>query len=238
MGIQNLNASNSSEVIAILPARGGSKGIPRKNLIPFCERPLLGWSIEQCLKSEKIHKTFVTSDSDEILSFAEKQGAYPILRPDSLSQDHSTSESALLHALDVAEKEHVKTVSAVVFLQPTSPLRLPTDIDQALTQFEKSHADSLFSGTPLADCFIWEQTDQGPRSVTYDFSNRKIRQDIQPQYLENGSIYIFKPSLLRTQNNRLGGKIEIFAMQPWQRYEIDEPEDIELCEWHFKRYIL
>ncbi len=98
----------------------------------------------------------------------------------------------------------------------------------------KLNADSLFSSSKLEDFFIWEDNSGTFNSINYDFQNRKRRQDVKPQFLENGSIYIFKPDILKMYNNRLGGKIVTYIMDFWKSYEIDSLEDKDLCEWYFK----
>jgi len=225
------------EIICIIPARGGSKGIPDKNITDFCGKPLLAWSILQAQNAKNVQDVYVTSDSDHILSIAENHAAKIIRRPDELSTDTATSESALLHAIDTIESDGRK-VDLVVFLQATSPLREPRDIDGAIEKLVKEQADSLFSSAKLEDFFIWEKSDQGLVSLNYDYQRRLRRQDIKPQYVENGSIYIFKPEILREHNNRLGGLIATYEMDFWKTWEIDSLEDKALCEWYFGTRIL
>jgi len=216
---------------AIIPARGGSKGIPRKNLIDFCGKPLLAWSIIQACQTSGVDEVYVTSDSDEILSVARQYGALPIKRPDNIAGDTATTESAILHALDMISGP----VDTVVLLQATSPLRKPGDLGAALKQFEKEGVDSLFSGAVLEDFLIWEQgQDKTLSSFNYDFTRRGRRQDRKPQFVENGSFYIFKPSIIREKSNRLGGSIGIYLMDFWQSFEIDNLEDIELLRVLFE----
>lgn len=219
------------KTVAIIPARGGSKGIPRKNLIDFCGKPLLAWSIIQACQTPEVDEVYVTSDSEEILSVAVQYGALPIKRPDEIAGDTATTESALLHALDLIPG----LVGTVVLLQVTSPLRKPDDLSLALKQFNSEGADSLFSGAVLEDFLIWEQgQDKSFSSFNYDYVNRGRRQDRKPQFVENGSLYIFKPSIIREKSNRLGGAIGIYLMDFWQSFEIDNPEDIDLLRVLFE----
>jgi len=220
--------------IAIIPARGGSKGIPQKNIMDFCGKPLLAWSILQAKEAASIDEVFVSSDDDEILKVAVDFGAKPIRRPYELATDTATSEDALLHAIDWVEKEEGFGIDLVVFLQATSPLRESGDIDGAIRKLIDKKADSLFSSALLEDFFIWTKTDQGLQSLNYDYLRRLRRQDVGKQFLENGSIYIFRPDLLRQTNNRLGGRIETYEMDLWKTWEIDSLEDKALCEWYFK----
>ena len=225
---------NDLHVVAIIPARGGSKGLPGKNVRNFCGKPLLAWSIIQCLESQMVDDVYVSSDCDQILSIAESYGAIPIKRPDEFATDTSTSEEALFHALDNIEKK----VDIVVFLQATSPLREVQDIDGAINAMIDQEADSLFSSALLEDFFIFEKEGGSYKSVNFDYTNRPRRQDVTPQYLENGSMYLFKPEVLHQNNNRLGGRIGNFEMDLYKATEIDSKEDWDLCEWFMRRKIL
>lgn len=220
------------KTVAIIPARGGSKGIPRKNLIPFCGKPLVAWSIIQATATPGIDEVYVTSDSEEILAVAGEYGALSIRRPDNLSGDVATSESAVDHALDQIQG----TVSTVFLLQATSPLRKPTDFGKALQQFNDEKLDSLFSGAVLEDFLIWERDEHNRyQSFNYDYTNRGRRQDRKHQYVENGSFYIFKPSVFIHELNRLGGVIGVYLMDFWQSFEIDSSEDVGYIEYIFEK---
>lgn len=223
------------ECIAIIPARGGSKSIPQKNLIDFCDKPLIAWTIEDAIKSKFIRDVYVSTDDRKIGDIARQYGAKVIWRPKKLATDSSSSEEALLHAILKIEKN--KQIDAVVFLQATSPLREDGDIDRAVEKFFSQNADSLFSAAVLKDFCAWKVINGDLKSITYDYKNRGIRQNRAPYYLENGSIYIFKPEILKKGNNRLGGKIAIYEMPYWKSFEIDEMEDIELCEYFMKRIL-
>lgn len=222
--------------VCIIPARGGSKGIPGKNILEIAGKPLLAWSIESALKSETLnHHVYVTSDSADILAVAEKYGAQPISRPDTISGDQASSESALIHAYDEIKKRTSEVIDYIVFLQATSPVRASNDVELALQKIFAEKADSLLSVQPLKDYFIWGQEADSFNSKNFDYKNRKRRQDIETTYLENGSIYIFKPEILLKTNNRLGGKITVFEMSKTHSQQIDEPEDFQLCEYFLKR---
>ncbi len=228
--------NNEKRTICIIPARGGSKGIPGKNLIDFCGRPLLQWSIFQARESGAIDEVYVSSDDRKILETAVAAGASPVERPASLAVDTASSEEALLHALDRAEEEKEKA-DTVVFLQATSPVREAGDIRAALKFFQEQKADSLFSAAVLDDICLWKKKEEALESLTFDYRKRGRRQDRNPYYLENGSIYIFKSDSLRTCKNRLGGKIVVFPMPLWKSFEIDSPADIDLCAHYMRRII-
>jgi N-acylneuraminate cytidylyltransferase len=229
---------SSTGSIAIILARGGSKGIPHKNLINFAGKPLLAWSVLQAKAAKTVDDVYVSSDSNAILDVAARYGAKTIKRPDAFSTDTATSESALLHALDVIAAERGAEPERIVFLQATSPLREPSDIDGAVEAFVSQAADSLFSDAMLDDFCAWHEEDGVLRGKTFDPFNRGRRQDRTPLFLENGSIYVFKPSLLRQAGNRLGGKIARYSMDFWKSFEIDTIENIELCEFYFCKYLL
>ena len=224
----------SNKVVAIIPARGGSKGIPRKNILEFCGRPLIAWSILQAVNTPEIDAVYVTSDDDEILDIATSYGAQKIKRPDEMSGDTSTSESAIAHALQGIEP----APAIILMLQPTSPLRKPDDLSSAVRQFKTEMWDSGFSGAVLEDFLIWKKNERGIlESTNYDYKNRGRRQERKHEYVENGSIYLFKPEILVKNNNRMGGKIGVSLMDFWQSFEIDEPDDWELLETLFKKYL-
>ena len=121
----------------IILARGGSKGIPKKNIINFCGKPLIAWTIENCLNSKNLHKLWVSSDSDEILSVAQSYGSDIIKRPKNLSSDHASSEYGWLHALDQIESQGYNVLT-IVAPQVTSPLRSKNDIDKGIRYFKKN----------------------------------------------------------------------------------------------------
>lgn len=218
------------DILAIIPARGGSKGVPLKNIWPIIGKPLLAYTIEQAQQSSKINRIVVSTDNAEIAAVAEQNGAQVVERPLDLSGDAATSESALLHALDYLEASEGYMPDLVVFLQCTSPIRRHGDIDGAITAFMEDNADSLLSVVPF-HLFVWTTLDGRVQSLDYDYRHRPRRQERQPEFLENGSIYIFKPWVLRRFQNRLGGKIAIYEMDEWSSIDINSPRDLELCEW-------
>jgi CMP-N,N'-diacetyllegionaminic acid synthase len=226
------------KVFCIIPARGGSKGIPNKNIIDFCGRPLLAWSILQAKKASVVEKVYVTSDSSKILRIAEENGAIGIRRPGDLSTDTSPSEEALLHALGDVEKRGDGCPDIVVFLQATSPLREAEDINGSVKKLLTGGFDSLFSMAVLEDFCVWAEQGGKLKGVTFDPMNRGKRQDRKPYYLENGSIYVFRSEILLRSGNRLGGKMSMFEMPFWKSFEIDTIEDIEIAKYFFQKRLL
>jgi N-acylneuraminate cytidylyltransferase len=216
------------KTLAVIAARGGSKGIPHKNLLDLCGKPLIAWTVEQARAARGVDVVAVSSDSDKILAAAEAAGAVGVRRPDDISGDLASSESAWLHALDATD-QRMGRFERIVALQATSPIREPGDIESALATFDRDHLDSLLSVCEVEDYFNWRIGASGPEPINYDYRNRRMRQQIEKRYLENGSFYVLIPSLLREQNNRLGGKIGFHVMERHKMFQIDRPEDVKLC---------
>ena len=222
-------------IVAIILARGGSKGLPNKNILSFCGKPLLGWTIEHCFGGG-IDDVFLSSDSDEILAVGEDFGARPIKRPESISNDTSSSESGWLHGLDLVESL-LGSTDWVFAPQVTSPLREKSDVRHGIEIAKTDKYDSLFSCNMIEDFFIWEDSDGSMNSVNYDWRNRQRRQDIEQRYVENGSFYLFKPEILRKFSNRLGGRIGKVEMESWKMFEIDNTTDFRKCEALMKEFL-
>ncbi len=220
----------------IILARGGSKGIPKKNIIDFCGKPLIAWTIEQCLSSKHIANVWVSSDSKEILNVAEKYGAKTILRPEDISGDLASSESAWLHAIEIIQKD--TEIDLVLAPQVTSPLREVKDIDNAIELFQEENYDSMFSASIADDLFFWQESNNIVDSVNYDYKNRKRRQDFKEQIIENGSFYLFKPKIIQKEYNRFGGKIGFSKMDFWKMFEIDNIDDIRMCSALMKEFLI
>ena len=221
--------------LAVIAARGGSKGIPNKNLIDLCGKPLLAWTVMQAAAARGVDVVAVSSDSDAILAAAEAAGGVGVRRPDDISGDLASSESAWLHALEALDGK-LGPFERVVALQATSPIREASDIEQALETFEREQLDSLLSVCEVEDYFNWRIGANGPEPINYDFHNRRMRQQIEKRYLENGSFYVLIPSLLREKQNRLGGRIGMHLMERHKMFQIDRPEDIKLCSSIMRSY--
>ena len=224
------------QTVAIILARQGSKGIPQKNIIDFCGKPLISWTIDHC-RDGGVDAVYVSSDSDEILEIGEKYGARSIKRPQDISGDLATSESGWLHALGFIEGGTDK-VDWVLAPQVTSPLRKADDIRKGLEVVKSGQYDSLFSCSIAEDLFFWEENFGVLESVNYDWQNRKLRQDVPKQYIENGSFYMFRPEVLRNNNNRFGGRIGVVEMELWKMFEIDSMEDLRMCSALMREFLI
>jgi len=225
-------------VSVIILARGGSKGIPNKNIINFCDKPLISWTIEQCIDAG-INKEniFVSSDSEQILKIGSEYGVGSILRTPEVSNDTTTSESSWIYSIDYLESNGIKS-DWILAPQVTSPIRESSDIVNAISIARQGDYDSLFSAHKTFHCSLWEDTSEGLSSIGYDWKDRKRRQDSLTQYIENGSFYMFKPDLLRRYNNRMYGKIGVVEMEEWKSFEVDTFEDLKLCSVIMKNYLL
>jgi len=206
--------------ICVIPARGGSKGIPRKNIVQVAGKPLVAWSIEQALAAEKVDKVIVTTDDDEIDHIARSHGADTFRRQPITATDTAPSEMAIAEVL-----EHHTGHDVCVFLQATSPIRQPGDIDACVEQVEH-YGDSLFSYRKV-EGYTWSQSGK----LTPCYTVREPRQYWHAETLEeNGSIYVFRTAGFMQHQNRLFGKVLGYEMHPLDSFQIDEPQDVQLLE--------
>jgi len=224
-------------IVCIILARGGSKAIPKKNLINFCGKPLLTWSIDQAKNTRNISSIWVSSDDDKILKLAKKNGVNIIKRPKSLSTSKSSSVSGWIHAINYIEKNE-KPIDMVVALQVTSPVREPKDIEKGIKIFFEKKLDSLFSAAIIGDFYIWKIINSKYKSINYNYKKRPRRQEFPDQYVENGSFYIFTPELIKKNKNPIGKKIGISLMEFWKSFQIDEFDDILFLKILMKNYLL
>jgi len=216
-----------TRTLCLIPARGGSKGIPRKNLADVAGRPLIAWTIEQALAvTDPGLEVFVSTEDAEIAEVAASYGARVIARPGSLAEDTTATEPVVRHAIE-SRTEAGAEPDRVLLLQATSPVRHPGTLDRALG--ELGDADSLVGVVPQAP-FLWRATD--PPTADYDVVRRPRRQDLTPQtlrYRETGSLYLTRTEVYRTQDNRLGGRIHLFVMDEDEGIDIDTTLDLELA---------
>lgn len=221
------------KIISIIPARGGSKGVPKKNIKRFLNKPLISHSIEYSQSSKKIIQTYVSTDDLEIKKISEEHNVKVIDRPKEISGDTATTESAVEHVL-----QNIKfKPDIVVLLQPTSPLRPLNSLEKAINHFIDNNYDSLLSISPTHN-FIWNISNNiaHPR---YDYIKRPRRQDLNEKdinYIENGSLYIFKYSNFMKYKNRLGGKIGYIIFEEKYAMEIDTKLDFLILEEISKRF--
>ena len=221
---------------SIILARGGSKGLKNKNILSFCNLPLIAWTIEAC-KFSGIDDIYVSSDSNKILKISEKYGAKKILRPTRLSGDNISSEDCWLHAIEELSKKNL-FYDITIAPQVTSPLRKKNDIKKALSYFQKNKYDSLFSANNADDLLMWSAEKKSISSINYNYKNRLRRQVMKRNIIENGSFYIFNTRKFLLYKNRIFGKKYFFSLAKWQQFEIDDKEDFKFCEFIMNHYLL
>lgn len=221
--------------IAMIPARGGSKGIPRKNLQPLAGKPLVAHTIEQARAAHTIDRVLVSTDDAEIGAAAQHYGAEVLWRPAAISGDTASSEAALLHALDALQQSEGAVPELVVFLQCTSPLTQAADIDGAVHALLAEEADTALAVTPF-HYFLWQQDEQGNAvGVNHDKTVRLLRQQRAPQYRETGAVYVMRTAGFRQAKHRFFGKTALYIMPAERCLEIDEPFDLQMAEWLLQR---
>jgi len=223
------------KILAIIPARGGSKGIPKKNIIDVNGKPLIAYTIEpaiQVMQSGLVDKVIVSTDSEEIAAVAKRYGAeVPFLRPQNISGDKAKSVDFMQHALDFYHAAGVN-YDAVLLLQPTSPLRDASDMSEAIKLFQKSSNDSLISAYEeeyINDLVIYKLSEDGKTSKPVSpLHNKGVRrQDHGSLYVRNGCIYISSADLIRN-GFVIGENPLMYIMDKNRSVNVDTPEDLEL----------
>jgi N-acylneuraminate cytidylyltransferase len=219
------------KAVAIIPARGGSKGIPRKNLQPLAGKPLVAHTIEQAQAAQSIGRVIVSTDDVEIGTVAQAYGAEVVWRPASISGDTASSEAALLHVLETLQQNEGMLPEVLVFLQCTSPLTLAADIDGAVQTLVTENADTALAVTPF-HYFLWQRTEDGDAvGINHDKQVRLLRQQRSPQYLETGAIYVMRTAGFLATKHRFFGKTALYVMPAERCLEIDEPSDLQMAAW-------
>lgn len=222
-------------LVALIPARGGSRGLPGKNVRDFCGKPLLVWSIEQAFEAGA-SKVFVTTDSQEIAKVSAAAGAGIVRRPAKLAGDSATSESALTHAV---RAEGITDDVILMFLQATSPVRRVADLELGVELLRNNSFDSVFSANRIDDLTLWTKSNVKLHQVQIQPSVKRLpRQQRRPILVENGSFYIFKAGALMTNQSRLHGRIGEVPTPIWTMNEIDDQDDWVTCEALMKHFLI
>jgi len=203
-----------SMILGIIPVRGGSKGIPRKNIKEICGKPLITWTIEAAKASQLLDRYVVSTEDSEIANVAESWGAEVLNRPNKLATDDASTLSVLQHALSIIPAD------IVVLLQATSPIRDVTLIDRAIRRFKESAATSLATG------FICKFKEYG--------SNELRRQDIEGFFYDDGNVYVIQSDIIQV-GDRYGKRIERMIIDREQNVEIDDDYDFWLAEKILKK---
>ena len=229
---------NNEKILAIIPARGGSKGIPNKNIIDIGGNPLIKYTIDAALKSKMLTHCVVSTDSDVISDVAKSCGAMvPFRRPDSLSDDKALSLPVIQHAVNFMESDQGFLYDAIVMLQPTTPLRQTKDIDNAINMLFDTDADSVISVVdvegyhPLrmkrvVDGKLINYIDQGHEDM-------RPRQKLPPVYIRNGAIYATRRNIMMKKNSFSGMDSRAYIMPSDRSVNIDTHEDLLLAKSYF-----
>ena len=222
--------------LSIIPARGGSKRLPRKNVLDLCGKPLISWTIEAALNSKYLDEVVVTSDDSEILGIANNMKVRSIKRPPHLASDTASTFDAVKHTID-----NVDSYEYIVLLQPTSPLRNATHIDKAIELLARKGADAVISVSNISHNPAWSNTLDESLSMK-NFINeeflKKSSQDLEKYYKLNGAIYICKTKkLLEEKSFFLRDNIFAFIMSTTSSVDIDKKEDFEFANLYLSKKI-
>ncbi|MDO5750274.1 MAG: acylneuraminate cytidylyltransferase family protein [Rothia sp. (in: high G+C Gram-positive bacteria)] len=229
-------------ILCVIPVRGGSKGIPRKNLREIAGKPLVAWTIEQALAAadevapEHELRVIVSTDDTELADIARRYGAeVPFMRPAHLAEDTTATEPVIEHAIEYVS-DNGWAPDAVMLLQATSPVRLPGTLARAVHQFVENGKDSMVGVIPMGP-FVWTWHADGEPTAEFDVMNRPRRQELTKEtfrYRENGSMYITKTDVYTQHHNRLagypGGSIDLFMLEEVEGVDIDAPIDFSVAE--------
>ena len=215
------------ETIAVIPARGGSKGVPRKNVRRVGGIPLIARAIGSARAADGIDRVVVSTDDPEIAAVAREWGAEVVTRPAELSGDTASSESALLHALDELSRLGID-VGILVFIQATSPFIDPADLDAAIERVRAGESDTVFSAVESWG-FLWRTGEQGASGINHDHRRRPRRQEREPEFLETGAFYVMDAVGFRRAQHRFFGRIGIALVPESHAIEIDTEEQLELA---------
>jgi len=218
-------------IMAIIPARGGSKGIPQKNIKKLGEKPLIAYTIEEALRSEYLDHVFVSTEDPEIAEISIKYGAEVIDRPSVLAGDSSKTVDVILHAVEYLEKNGIRP-QIIVLLQPTSPLRNTGDIDAAIKLFLDNECDSVISVCEPDHSPFWCFTVNGKylRPLFDQRYKNTRRQDLPTAVMPNGAIYVSSPESIRKLEGFYGDRTIPYCMPPERSIDIDTPLDFIVAE--------
>ena len=226
----------SERVLAVIPARGGSKGVPRKNIRDLCGKPVIVWTIETALAAgDDLHRVIVSTDDPEIAVTAKAFGAEaPFMRPAELATDEAPGLPVIRHAVKFVEEEEGTPVDWVLILQPTAPFRNADDITEALRLAREGGCDSVISVTQvMAEHPILMKKIENDRLLPYCIEEKEgtRRQDYDPPaYIRNGAIYLTRRDVLMEDDSIWGEVIRPYVMPEERSYDIDSERDFRLVE--------
>ena len=216
--------------MAVIPARGGSKGILRKNVRVLAGKPLIAHAVEHAREAKSVSRVIVSTDDSEIASVAKQYKADIVWRPAEISGDTAPSELALLHVLDHLHETEGYEPDLIVFLQCSSPLTLPEDIDGTVRVLLQQNADSALEVAPFHH-FLWRRHEHGDAvGINHDKRMRRLRQQLEPQFLETGGVYVMRTQGFKQARHRFFGKTAMYVTRRERSLEIDDPADLILVE--------
>ena len=224
-------------VVAIIPARSGSKGIPHKNIQEIAGKPLLAYTIEAALKSKYVNRVIVSTDSFEIAKIAKSYGAeVPFLRPSELAMDDTPMVAVIQHAVRYLETVEQYFVNIVVILQPTSPLRKTKYIDEAIEKLIKSNADSVIAVCEVKHHPFWLFILDGDKARPFIEEGLSItrRQELPKVYSVNGAVYVVRKDVLFKENSIIGKNTRAIVMPREESVDIDDYFDLFIAEMTIK----
>jgi CMP-N,N'-diacetyllegionaminic acid synthase len=221
------------KILAVIPARGGSKRVPGKNVRKLGNKPLINWTIESALNTPELSAIVVSTDDPQIAEIAKSAGAIvPWLRPIKLATDESKSVNVAIHALDWFEMEYGK-VDGILLLQPTSPFRTCETIQKAIRLFKNHKGSSIIGVSPVQNHYLYTLEKYGEFLVQYRQQRflRKKTHDKSQIYALNGSIYLVSPQELRSSNSFLGSYLlPVIVESPIEALDIDTEDDFKIAE--------
>ena len=235
-------SDSHKNILGIINARGGSKGIPRKNIKELQGKPLIGYSIEAGLNSKCIDDLIVSTDDKEIATVAKEMGAsVPFMRPASLAGDNVRQIEAIIHCINYLKNEQRKTYDYVALLQPTSPLRIAEDIDNAYELLIEKEADSVISFTSVENHHPYHMyyiEDDKPKSVVEHGRSNLQRQTLPEVFIVNGAVRIAKTDTLVKSESFFSDNSVSYIMPNERSINIDEPSDWQLAEFILSRKVV
>ena len=223
---------NKNLFVALIPARGGSKGLKKKNLYPVNNKPLISWTIESAISSHYLEQIFVSSDDNSILEIASKEGVNCIERPANLAEDTSSMESVIMHSIEEIDKQGIR-FKYLILLQPTSPLRDSKDIDSACKKFIQLKADSLISVTNVESSVLKTLVKDNNGFLRPAFDNKfpsMNRQQLPLAYRPNGAIYIINKKLFLNNPTLFQKNTAMYEMKENKSIDVDSINDIHTIE--------
>ncbi len=226
INFNNVNKFNFMKIISVIPVRGGSKGIPRKNLVKICGKTMLEYSINASQKSKLVNRTIVCTEDKKIARVAKKLKSEIIMRPKNLATDEMLAEPSIELVLNELKEKENFIPDLIVFLQNTSPLRNAKDIDGGIKMIKKGF-DSVISGFSI-HTYLWTQNKKTIRPLNHDFTKRRSRQTDRFEILqENGAMFISTYKAFIQSKRRISGKIGFYKMPLERSYNIDTLEDLK-----------